>query len=119
MNNSNEVVIEFTVINDEDLVISRVLNYPNPFTTQTQFWFEHNKPGIDLQVRVQIFTVSGRIIKMIQQTINTVGTRSSELEWNGRDEYGDKLGRGTYLFKLSVTAPGGQYKEKIEKLVVF
>jgi flagellar hook assembly protein FlgD len=56
---------------------------------------------------------------MIQQTINTDGTRSSELEWNGRDEYGDKVGRGTYLYKLSVTAPGGQRKEKIEKLVIF
>ena len=42
-----------------------------------------------------------------------------ELEWNGRDEYGDKVGRGVYLYKLSVTATGGQRKEKIEKLVVF
>jgi hypothetical protein len=119
LNNSNEVVLEFTVVRDEELVIDHVLNYPNPFTTKTSFWFEHNKPGQNLQVRLQIFSVTGRIIKMIQQTINTDGTRSSELEWNGRDEYGDKVGRGTYLYKLSVTAPGGQRKEKIEKLVIF
>ena len=119
LNNSNEVVLEFTVVQDEELVIDHVLNYPNPFTTKTSFWFEHNKPGQNLQVRLQIFTVTGRIIKMIQQTINSDGTRSSELEWNGRDEYGDKVGRGTYLYKLSVTAPGGQRKEKIEKLVIF
>jgi flagellar hook assembly protein FlgD len=107
------------VVKDGELTLSRVLNYPNPFTTKTQFWFEHNKPGQNLQVRLQIFTVSGRIIKMIQQTINTAGNRSIELEWNGRDEYGEKVGRGTYLYKLSVTAPGGFSREKIERLVIF
>ncbi|HEY0730990.1 MAG TPA: T9SS type A sorting domain-containing protein, partial [Chitinophagaceae bacterium] len=119
LNNSNEVVLEFTVARDEELVIGHVLNYPNPFTSKTSFWFEHNKPGQNLQVRLQIFTVTGRVIKMIQQTINTDGNRSSDLEWNGRDEYGDRVGRGTYLYRLSVTASGGQRKEKIEKLVIF
>lgn len=119
LNNSNEVVLDFTVAADEKLELSHVLNYPNPFTTRTQFWFEHNKPGQDLQVSVQVFTLSGRIIKMIRSTINTQGNRSNELEWDGRDEYGDKIGRGVYFYKLSVTAPGGLKSEKIEKLVIF
>ncbi|HEX7847302.1 MAG TPA: type IX secretion system sortase PorU, partial [Chitinophagaceae bacterium] len=119
LNNSNETVLEFIVANDEALTLSHVLNYPNPFSTRTQFWFEHNKPGQNLYVSVQVFSLSGRIIKMIQQTINTAGNRSSELEWNGRDEYGDKVGRGVYLYKLTVTSQEGQKKEKIEKLVVF
>lgn len=117
-NNSGEASLNFTVANNEQLQISRVLNYPNPFTTRTQFWFEHNKPGQDLQVRVQVFTVSGRIIKMIQRTINTPGNRSFDLEWDGRDEFGDRVGRGVYIYKLSVTAPGGFKREKIEKIVV-
>ena len=119
LNNSNEVILDFTVAKDEELELSHVLNYPNPFTTKTQFWFEHNKPGQDLQVRVQIFTLTGRVIKMIQKTINTTGNRSSDLEWDGRDQYGDKVGRGVYLFRLSVTAPGKLKKEKIERLVIF
>lgn len=119
LNNSKEVLLDFVVAKDEDLEISHVLNYPNPFTTNTQFWFEHNKPGQDLLVRVQIFTVSGRIIKMIERTINTPGNRSSELDWDGRDQYGQKIGRGVYLYKLSVIVPGKSKKEKIEKLVIF
>jgi hypothetical protein len=119
LNNSNEVILEFNVVNDGELTLSHVLNYPNPFTTKTQFWFEHNKPGQDLQVRLQVFTISGRIIKMIQHTINTPGNRSDVLEWDGRDEYGDKVGKGVYLYKLSITAPGNKRKEKIEKLVIF
>jgi len=119
LNNSSEAILEFIVENDEELQISHVLNYPNPFTTRTQFWFEHNKPGLDLQVRLQIFTVTGRVIKTFQKTINTVGNRSSELEWDGKDEYGDKVAKGVYLYKLSVTAPNKLRKEKIEKLVLF
>jgi hypothetical protein len=65
LNNSNEAVLDFIVARDEKLELTHVLNYPNPFTTRTQFWFEHNKPGQDLQVRLQVFTLSGRVIKII------------------------------------------------------
>ena len=119
LNNSSEVVLEFIVAKDEELELKHVLNYPNPFTTRTQFWFEHNKPGQDLQVSLQIFTVSGRVIKTFQKAINTPGNRSSELEWDGRDQYGDRVGKGVYFYKLTVTAPGKLRKEKIEKLVLF
>jgi hypothetical protein len=119
LNNSREVMLDFIVARDENLEISHVLNYPNPFTTKTQFWFEHNKPGQDLQVRLQVFTLTGRVIKMFQKTINTAGNRSNDLEWDGRDEYGDKVGRGVYIYKLSVTVAGKLKKEKIEKLVIF
>jgi len=118
LNNSNEVAMEFIVSNDEELVISHVLNYPNPFTTSTHFWFEHNKPGLDLQVKLQVFTLTGRVIKTIKQTINTIGNRSSELEWNGKDDYGDRIGRGVYLYKLSVTSENKQKKEYTGKLVI-
>jgi hypothetical protein len=119
LNNSNEVSLDFTVANDEELQLSHVLNYPNPFTTKTQFWFEHNKPGQELQVRVQIFTLTGKVIKTLKNTINTTGNRSSELEWDGRDEYGDKIARGVYLYRLTVSAPGKLKREKVEKLVIF
>ena len=118
LNNSNEAVLEFTVASDEELKLSHVLNYPNPFTTNTSFWFEHNKPGQPLQVYLQIMTVTGRVIKTIRKTITTDGNRSDEIQWDGRDEFGDKPGRGVYIYKLRVTAPDKKKKEVIEKLVI-
>lgn len=118
LNNSNEAVLEFIVAKDEELELSHVLNYPNPFTTHTNFWFEHNKPGQDLHVTIQIFTLSGRIIKRIKKTINTPGNRSSELEWDGKDDFGDKVGRGVYFYKISVSSATHK-REKIEKIVIF
>ncbi|OYW17115.1 MAG: hypothetical protein B7Z54_08800, partial [Sphingobacteriales bacterium 12-47-4] len=100
MNNSSEIELAFEVVDDEALIINRVLNYPNPFTTHTNFWFEHNRPGEDLRVDIQIFTISGKIIKRISQTINTPGNRSSEVEWDGRDDFGARIGQGVYLYKL-------------------
>jgi Peptidase family C25 len=119
LNNSNEVILEFNVANDGELTLSHVLNYPNPFTTKTQFWFEHNKPGQPLEVSIQVMTITGRVIKTIQRTITTDGNRSADIEWDGKDEFGDKPGRGVYLYKLRVIAPGKKKKEVIEKLVIF
>jgi hypothetical protein len=117
MNNSSEVTIEFTVAANEALVLDHVLNYPNPFTTKTAFWFEHNRPGMDLQVKVEIFTVSGRIIKSISRTINTEGNRSSDTEWDGTDAFGDKVGRGVYLYRLSVRSADGKSATQLQRLV--
>lgn len=118
LNNSNETILTFVVADNNELVIDHVLNYPNPFTTKTQFWFGHNQPGRDLTVKVQIFTVAGNIVKTIKHTINTPGNRSCEVEWDGRDDYGRRIGRGVYIYKLSVIVPGLGKKEIVEKLVI-
>src|SRR5206468_498257 len=119
LNNSSESFLDFIVSTDKSLEINHVLNYPNPFTTKTRFCFEHNHPLQDLKVNIQIFTISGKLIKTLNKTINTTGNRSCDIEWDGKDEYGDSLGRGVYLYKLSVSIPGIGKKEKIEKIVIF
>ncbi|MGB3154755.1 MAG: type IX secretion system sortase PorU [Chitinophagaceae bacterium] len=118
LNNSTEVLLEFSVANDEELELSHVLNYPNPFSTSTQFWFEHNKPGLPLQVHIQIMTLSGRIIKTISQKIISTGNRSAEIQWDGRDDFGEKPGRGVYIYKLQIISPEKKKKTVWEKLVI-
>lgn len=118
LNNSSEYRLFFTVAGTDDLQLAHVLNYPNPFTSRTSFWFEHNRPGELLQVKVEIFTVTGKLIKTLLQTINSDGNRSGEVVWNGADEYGQKIGRGVYLYRLRVLAADGRSAEKWEKLVI-
>ncbi|HZH37617.1 MAG TPA: type IX secretion system sortase PorU, partial [Flavisolibacter sp.] len=118
MNNSSEYTLNFTVYNNENLKLNRVLNYPNPFTTSTSFWFEHNYPGLDLDSRVEIFTVSGKQIKTLSKTINTTGNRSIELMWDGRDEWGEKVGRGIYIYRLSIKAANGKKASQWGKLAL-
>jgi flagellar hook assembly protein FlgD len=67
---------------------------------------------------VEIFTTSGKLIKTISQTINTIGNRSNEVEWNGKDEYGQKIGRGVYVYRLRVKTSDGKTANKWERLVI-
>ena len=117
-NNSSEVRTDFVVERVEDLVLDRVVNYPNPFTTNTQFMFEHNQSCDALNVSVEVFTVSGKLVKTIHRTIDTNRAENEPILWDGRDEYGDRLGRGVYVYKLEVATPTGQREEVFEKLVI-
>lgn len=117
-NNSSTAQIDFTVQTKEEPVLEHVLNYPNPFTTRTEFMFEHNQSCSSLDVQIQVFTVSGRLVKTIATEVPTSGFRVAGLFWDGRDDFGDELARGTYLYRLRVQTPDGAYAEQTEKLVI-
>ena len=64
-----------------------MLNYPSSrLLLKNAVLVEHNEAGQDLQVRLQVFTVTGRPIKNEEKTINTSGNRSNDLEGDGSDE---------------------------------
>ncbi|MBL0309900.1 MAG: type IX secretion system sortase PorU [Bacteroidetes bacterium] len=117
-NNSSDEYTEFIVTSDAKIALTHVFNYPNPFTTRTQFMFEHNRPCDVLDVSVQIYTVSGKLVKSIVQQVQSVGYRVDNIEWNGLDDYGDPIGKGVYVYKVNVRDSGGSSAHKFEKLVV-
>lgn len=118
-NNSSIAEIQFVVAGSNELKIERVLNYPNPFVNYTEFWFNHNRPFEPLEVQVQVFTVTGKVVWSRNQIINTEGFLSREITWDGRDDFGDRIGKGVYVYKLTVKSTLTNKKvEKFEKLVI-
>lgn len=118
-NNSSEATLTFMVVSDTVLNLENVLNYPNPFVNYTEFWFNHNKPNENLDVQIQIFTVSGKLVKSIHQSVVTDGNLSRSITWNGLDDFGKKIGKGVYVYKLKLTATESNLvSEKYEKLVI-
>ena len=117
-NNSNVVYADFVVAKTAELALKHVLNYPNPFTTNTRFMFQHNQACNPLKVTVQIYTVSGKLVKTILKNVTCEGYQVEGIEWDGRDDYGDKLGRGVYIYKLGILNAENKKAEKIEKLVI-
>lgn len=118
-NNSSEATLNFVVVSDAILNLENVLNYPNPFVNYTEFWFNHNKPNEPLEVQVQVFTVSGKLIKTINQNVQTTGNLSRNITWNGLDDFGNKIGKGVYVYKLIVkSTTSNLIAEKYEKLVI-
>jgi len=117
-NNSAEKTIEFVVVENNNLTISHLLNYPNPFTTNTNFYFEHNKPGVPLDILLQITTVSGKIVKTIHTQMTTNGYRSDPINWNGLDDFEKPIGRGVYIYSIKIRTPDGKNVQKFEKLLL-
>src|SRR5690606_41164288 len=118
-NNPIRAEIQFVVVGDEGLTLSNVLNYPNPCSTYTQFWFSHNNPYEPLEVQVQVMTVTGKVVYSHNRVVNTEGFLSREISWDGRDDFGERIGKGVYVYRLRVKAQlSGKSAEKIEKLVI-
>jgi hypothetical protein len=117
-NNSSKRSIDFIVASDENLALDHVLNYPNPFTTHTDFYFEHNQACSALDVRIQIFSIAGKLIKTIDRIVSADGFRSEPVSWNGTDDFGDPIGRGVYVYMVEVSTPDGKTAEAFEKLVI-
>lgn len=120
-NNSSISEVDFMVFNEnEKLVLDNVLNYPNPFIDFTEFWFNHNSSSL-LDVKIEIFTISGRLVKTIIGNTNFSGDSnfSRDFIWDGRDDFGDKVAKGVYVYKLSVRSElTNKQTSKIEKLVI-
>ncbi|MFC2110472.1 type IX secretion system sortase PorU [Bacteroidota bacterium] len=118
-NNSSEKTLTFNVVSDDTFLIENVLNYPNPFINYTEFWFNHNKPNEVLDVVIYIFTVSGKLVKTINQEIPATGSAlSRSVTWDGLDDFGQKVGKGVYVYNLIVKTKSGISAEKNEKLVI-
>lgn len=119
-NNSSSQEIEFVVADDGGFRLDNVLNYPNPFVSYTEFWFDHSSVASDLlEVQVQVFTVSGKVVWTQNQTLTGNTSYKSQIQWDGNDDFGDKLGKGVYVYKISVKSTlTNQQVEKFEKLVV-
>ncbi|RPF80129.1 MAG: type IX secretion system sortase PorU [Rhodothermaceae bacterium TMED105] len=119
-NNPTEEAIAFDVATSDELQIRGVANYPNPMNSFTRFYFEHNQPGVPLDVDVRIFTLSGKPVMHLRETLQT-SSAYAYLEWNGRDRDYDRLANGTYLYVLRVgadTGQGRQSRQKTETLVI-
>jgi len=67
---------------------------------------------------VQVFTVSGKLIKTINELVQTTGSLSRSIVWNGLDDFGNRIGKGVYVYKLKVSSNSDNLTaEKYEKLV--
>ena len=116
--NTSDVSTDFVVTSSAELAIDHVLNYPNPFSTKTAFYFEHNKPCTGMTVQVQVFTVSGKLVKTLSNYQVCEGYRNSPLEWDGKDDFGDQLAKGAYIYRLKIRTADGETAEKLERLVL-
>lgn len=104
----NPRVISFRVIERQS--VSNVLNYPNPFSTSTQFIFTLTGAQVPDVMSLSIMTLTGKVVREItkeQLGPLHIGVNRTEYKWDGTDEYGSKLANGVYLYKVNVRKSDG------------
>lgn len=109
-----EYRVAFQVINKP--MISNMLNYPNPFTTSTAFVFTLTGSEVPQNIRIQILTITGKIVKEITKAELgpiKIGRNITEYKWDGTDQYGQKLANGVYLYRV-ITNLNGKSLEKYQ-----
>ncbi|UII24972.1 C25 family cysteine peptidase [Fulvivirga maritima] len=99
--------VNFEVVNES--AITNFYPYPNPFSSSTRFVFTLTGSEIPDQIKIQIMTVSGKVVREIfQDELGPIhiGNNISDFAWDGRDEFGDQLANGVYLYRVIVRQNG-------------
>lgn len=102
----------FEVINKS--TITEILNYPNPFSTSTQFVFTLTGSEIPEEIVLQIMTVTGKVVKEVNLSTESnlnIGRNITDYKWDGRDEYGDLLANGVYFYRVFVKMNGTEVEK--------
>jgi hypothetical protein len=110
-----EYKVMFTIINKP--MISNLLNYPNPFTTSTAFVFTLTGSEVPENMKIQIMTVTGKIVREItREELGPIriGRNITDFKWDGTDQYGQKLANGVYLYRF-VTSLNGKSLDKLKQ----
>lgn len=103
-NNSAESEITFTVIPSDNLVVTDFNNFPNPFSFSTEFYFQHNQVDQSLDYILDIYSMTGVLIKSIDlSSFTSEGYRVGPIIWDGTNSYGSKVNAGVYIANLTVS----------------
>tara|TARA_B110000444_G_C18664507_1_gene512334 strand:- start:17 stop:898 length:882 start_codon:yes stop_codon:yes gene_type:complete len=117
-NNSSEATITFVVADENDFVISDYSNFPNPFSSSTDIYFQHNKPNQNLNVSLEIYSITGNLVKRHEKEYFDNGYKIGPIKWDGDDEYGGKLAAGIYIGKLGVSSSDGDFITRSIRIIL-
>lgn len=113
LSGSSDYLITFEI--ETQASISRLMNYPNPFTTSTRFVFTLTGTKIPDYMQIQIMTITGKVVKEIDLSelgpIH-IGNNITDYAWDGTDEFGDRLANGVYLYRVRTDLDGSSIEHR-------
>ena len=117
-NNPSQESIRFRVTQSMMLKIDKLYSYPNPFNDRTSIYFEYNMPDTKLQVELQIFDMSGRMLRSMHRTMVSEGYTSGDFEWDRHDANGNRMDAGIYPYRVILTTERGQTVWQASRMVI-
>jgi hypothetical protein len=117
-NNSSEAEVYFRIDDNEIIQLSSLYNRPNPFSEQTQFVFVHNKAGETVDIQVEVFRIDGTKVSTLEaKDVMLTGIEFS-LNWNGRDDNGNLLASGMYIYRFTLDDKKGYSIVTTQKMLI-
>lgn len=117
-NNSAESILSFEVFHSDAPMISRLYNYPNPFSDYTSVVLEHNQAGKNGVLQLQIYSLTGELVYSWKEPLSASGFVTIPLVWTGVSPSGRKLPGGVYLYSVTLTNEQGRVVNKTGRMVV-
>ncbi len=117
-NNSTEQSLSFIVRDDQRFIIDNIVNFPNPFGTETRFVAAHNRPGHLIEVEIAIFDLSGRKIRVLRSETPAGGYMTEPVVWDGRCERGSRAEPGIYIYRITLRSSSNEVVSGSGRLII-
>lgn len=111
-------MLDFVVTESEEMLMEQLYNFPNPFFDLTWFNIEHNRPDSNLRLVLSIYNISGEVVRVIDQQVDSPGYRLEPVEWDGTSSGGAALGGGIYIYRATLSTEDGEVASSSGKLII-
>ena len=117
LGNSTTKTLNFVVPATEIVSLKNLYNYPNPFQNFTQFSFEHNKVGVNLEINLSLYDSRGNLL--FTKPLNGIYKANRVVaNWDGAGIGSAQIQAGVYYYRLIINDGTGT-KFLTSKLVKF
>ena len=102
---SADVVVQAVVAVDEgeEGVVPRAFalgdNFPNPFNPTTSFTYDLPEAA---HVQLVVYNALGQVVRTLVNSAQPAGQYTAN--WDGRDDVGNQVGSGVYLYRITAGA---------------
>lgn len=114
--NASEASLWFVV--DDDMFLSQVYNYPNPFSDETRFTLTHIGDDGNFDVNIEIFDIMGRKVHQLEKRVSAANGVIEPIVWNGCGDSGSPLLSGVYIYRLTLTDETGYFRTVSQRMVI-
>jgi len=117
LNNSSTAELSFVVDPKQDPAIVNVVCTKNPANSFTRFLISHNRAGSEMDIQLEIFDTSGRVLWQRNET-GVPADKTYTLDWDLSVSNGSRLKTGVYLYRVSISSGGSQWSSMARKLII-
>ena len=118
LNNSTTQTFTFEAVEDLDPKLINLYASPTPARGQVTFYLEHNLPESQLNVRIEVFDMAGRLRWSHEENGASEAFESYQVTWNLMGNGSGRMLPGVYIYRASLRAGKSQTVSDAKKMII-